>query len=424
MNVGILRSKFLKSVLALTSGQFVGMILPILAAPLLGRLYEPKQYGELGGYMAISALFATFGNLQFSQGIVVEQYRRKAASIVWLCYFLSFVSSFCSAIFAVLMIGFSLQFELGLNHWWYLMLPFSTFFSGFCQCRAAIANRLGVYKRLAVIAVVPTVVSISLSIVLGLMSFGVTGLFVAYFVGHAANCAMHLYLVPAIEKELSVRQPIRLYAMFRKYLHFAIFTTPTSFVSSFTLNVPIYALTTMGDLRAIGMFSRANQLLNLPIALVGNSISQVFQRRAAVDFAENGTCWPLFRKSFIVLLVVATLPCTVLMMFAPEIFALFLGPNWRGAGNLAQLMVPMLFLRFVASPLSTVLYVLRKQREDLILTLVGSVITVGIVSYTCAARKGHESTIIAFVLGQSIFYIAVMFVSAWYASRMRGANCE
>ncbi len=416
MDLAILTSKFLKSVLALTSGQFVGMILPLLAAPILGRLYEPKQYGELGGYMAISALFTTFGNLQLSQGIIVEPSERKAASIAWLCYLLTTITSLAAALCAVVMISIADRVGLQETRWWYLMLPVSTLIAGFATCQSSIANRLGIYKRLALILAIPNAITVALSLVLGWFKFGVSGLLIAYFAGHLANGAMYWIFVPALAGSSNARNRKRMLAMLRKYHHFAIYTTPTSFISSFTLNAPVYALTAMGATSTIGMFTRANQLLNLPVTLLGSSISQVFQRRAAIDFGKTGTCWPIYRKTIIGLFALATIPSLFLILFAPDFFAWFLGPNWREAGELSRVMVPMLLVRFVASPLSTVLYVTGKQKEDLFLSVLTSLLTIGLIFGSSLLSSEARNVVIAYCIGFSLTYLVYIWRS-WVHSK-------
>jgi O-antigen/teichoic acid export membrane protein len=50
------RSGFMRSMATLMGGNAVATAVPILAAPVLGRLYEPADYGALAQYMAPAAI--------------------------------------------------------------------------------------------------------------------------------------------------------------------------------------------------------------------------------------------------------------------------------------------------------------------------------------------------------------------------------
>jgi O-antigen/teichoic acid export membrane protein len=61
------------------------MALPILAAPVLGRLYIPAEYGALAQYMAVAALLSVVATLQYQHAIIAERTHQSAVQAVWLC---------------------------------------------------------------------------------------------------------------------------------------------------------------------------------------------------------------------------------------------------------------------------------------------------------------------------------------------------
>jgi O-antigen/teichoic acid export membrane protein len=63
---------------------------------------------------------------------------------------------------------------------------------------------------------------------------------------------------------------------------------------------------------------------------------------------------------------IAMPPALILMISAPELFALTFGEQWRESGNFAQWMAPWIYLVFVASPLSTLFEVMEKQKQHLL----------------------------------------------------------
>ena len=82
---GLIRSKFIRSVATLSSGSGVVMALPILAAPLLGRIYGPDDYGPLAQCMSIAVTLGAASSLQYQGAIIAEVGDRRAGVAAWLC---------------------------------------------------------------------------------------------------------------------------------------------------------------------------------------------------------------------------------------------------------------------------------------------------------------------------------------------------
>ncbi len=410
-----LRSSFVQGVLLVSSGQILGAVIQVLAAPLLGRLYTPQDYGVLGGYMAVATVLAAIANWQLSQGIVVERRNNKAAALYRACKRATLITSVIACGIALLLLGWSYAIRGDGITWWYLVLPVSTFVGGSCATLSSLANRQGVYRRIAVVLVLPVAISVAISITLGWMNWGATGLFIAYFTGQLMTLGMYLAMVPRLPERSAANSPKRAAAMLHKYRRFAIYTTPTMFLSSFSMNAPIFALTGLGAMSTVGLFSRANQLLSLPVQLIGSSVAQVFQRRAAIQYHETGNCWPIYRSTFLSLIVLGAIPAALLGLFAPVLFSWFLGPNWTDAGYLARILAPVLLLRVVCSPLSTVFYITGRQREDFFLSLAMSILTIVCIAIGIALGRGGEYVVVGFAIGQFTMYSVFLLRSSYHA---------
>ena len=60
----------------------------------------------------------------------------------------------------------------------------------------------------------------------------------------------------------------------------------------------------------------------------------------------------------------------IIIIFAPEIFAIFFGKSWREAGVYAQILSPWIFLNFIVSPISQIPIIVHKQRSGLAIGMV------------------------------------------------------
>ena len=118
----------MRHVSLLSGGSAVSMVVPILAAPILGRLYAPAEYGALAQYMAFAAILSVVATLQFQHAIISEKTLRAAKQVVWLCITSSSVVGLLAGI------GVALAWPLGLGGTaagaWLWFLPVSVALSG------------------------------------------------------------------------------------------------------------------------------------------------------------------------------------------------------------------------------------------------------------------------------------------------------
>lgn len=406
------KSTFVRSVIAVSSGQSIATLVPILAVPILGRLYTPEDNGLLGVYMSAATVFGAIATFSYSQALLIERSDNKASTLVYACIAMVAIVSLAACVVGVGMCAIADRLNAGSTRWWFLLLPVSTFMGGYSVCQAAVANRLSVYKRIAITLAIPSVLGVVVSVVLGSLGFGVNGLFTAYFIVQLGTVLLYHFLVPKLKTRSNAASIKRIFAMLRRHRKFAFYTTPTSFISSFTMNAPVYAMTALQATSTIGLYSRANQLLNLPSVVLGNSIAQVFQRKAAVQFAETGSCREVYRKTLVSLVVVGALPTILLGLFAPSIFTWILGPKWTEAGGIARILAPTMLLRIVCSPLSTVFYIAEKQTEDLFLSIVTSLATIGLVCAAMAYPATGVGVVFAHTIGFALTYIVYIVRSS------------
>jgi O-antigen/teichoic acid export membrane protein len=69
----------------------------------------------------------------------------------------------------------------------------------------------------------------------------------------------------------------------------------------------------------------------------------------------------------------------ILSFFIVDIFAFVFGEEWRIAGQYAQILLPMFFIRFVSAPMSNVMSVFEKQKQGLFVNIILIISSVGLL---------------------------------------------
>ena len=392
----------LRSVMMLTSGNVLAMAIPILAAPILGRLYSPTDYAALAQYMAFASILVVVATLQFQQAIVAEKSLRGARQAAVLCIAAAGIMGVLSV--PLLVLGWLSGLQNTATGPWFAFLPLSVALSGVVTAGTFMANRLGNYGWLSFVPVVQVAGSTALSIWLGLIGWGSAGLLTAYLVGQAFQiAAFGLYLSGAGLSEGGKIWPL-LPGYARRHWRFPAFTLPSGFLAQFNMQVPIFALTLVGADSALGSFARARQLVSMPVTALGKAASQVFRREGAEAYRKTGNCRPLMIRTALWLFAGGLVPCILFILFAPALFTFYLGPDWGEAGELARLLAPMLLLRLVTSPLTTVFQFTGHQANDLTLMALSAVILLSALSIAWVGWGTAYAIVTGFSIGYGIIY--------------------
>lgn len=400
---GTARAPFLRAVAMLGGGQSVAILVPLLAAPILGRLYAPADYGALAQYMAPAAVLGVVACLQFQHAIIAERTDRTAAAVGWLCILTAL------AVAGLVALGVALAWGPWLSGTaagpWFLALPLTVAAAGPIAAGAFLANRHRHYRWLALMQIAHVLATVALSIALGVLSWGADGLLAAYLAGQTLQLAGHAWILRRVPGFGAAAPVARLRVLARRHWRFPAFTMPGEFLGQINLQAPVFALTAMGADATLGAYARARALVSMPITALGGAVAQVFRREAAAQYHATGSCRRLMLRTAGGLFLAGIGPCLLFIALAPWIFTVYLGPDWREAGEIARILAPMLLLQLVVSPVSIMLLIAGRQFEAF---MVQGALALALL-LACIAVLVTELPAVAVVIGYSALH-AVMQV--------------
>jgi O-antigen/teichoic acid export membrane protein len=416
--VSLPRSTYLRAIAKLSSGQIVAAMIPLAAAPLLSRLYLPADYGALGSYMALAGLFGAVCTLQLHHGIIAERSERRARDLVLVVSLVAGAVALVAGLVA-LAIFFAMAGSDAYTNVrpWVLVLPLTVLATGATAGIATLANRRAAYGALARIPVFAAVVTVATSIPFGLLGSGANGLFISYFLGQAVSFSAYFQVYRRIEPQRPEVLVRRFVAVARRHKDFVRYSVPSQFLSVVSLDMPVYALTAIGNMGFLGAFNRAGLLVTMPLNLIGAAVGQVFRQRAAEDYRLTGSCRDLYLRTGLGLFLAGLPPLAVIMLWAHDLFRIVLGPNWSEAGDIARILAPMLLLRLVCSPLSTVFFFTGRQKHDLLLTGAGVLIGAVLVGAPLALGLDAPWIVVGFAVSYTMIYSAYIAIGWRFAAQ-------
>lgn len=369
--VNLLRSKFLFNVGKLFSGQLIAAAIPILAAPILGRLYTPSEYGQLAVYMSIASMFGMISTWQYSFAIVVQSNESEARALFAVSFWAAVITSLFSLFFALLIFQFiNSQKTLAEVARWLFVIPATTFTAGLATAMLSFANRMQDFTYMALVSVASVSVAASVSLYLGFGDYNASGLIISFICGQFVTFLLFSARYFKLFSEVTNHGKAAVLLTAKKHLDFPRFSLPAQFLRNFAMTIPNYTLAFLGATSMAGHLARAQSLLVMPINLVGNALAQVFQERATREKSNSGSVWTTYNRLFLCLLVLSPPAFIMLALAAPYIFVVYLGPQWSETGRVAQWLAPMMCLRMIAGPIWPTFAICDANSRDFVIALV------------------------------------------------------
>ena len=361
------KSEYVRNVLTLMSGTTVAQTIPVAITPILTRIYSPAEFGLFAVYIALIYIGAMIATGRLEMAVLIARKDSEALQLAVISLVTSGVISFLTLI-AIVIWGRQIAVLAGLPELetWLYIVPFSIFLFSVYKVLLHWLNRKKQYELMSRSRITQSGSISALQMVVGLAAKIPAGLALADCLGRVMALLFIFRRVKATVK-LPEFNRARQYALIRRYRKFPFLGSPASLLNILSLQMPYVIIPAIFTSAIAGMYFLVFRVLMLPIALLGESMMEVFRNRAIEDLKEHGTCRPVFLKTLLSLAIIGLPPTLLLMLFGREIFAFVFGEDWREAGHYAAILAPMALFRLSCAPLSGVLFI--REKLNLILLL-------------------------------------------------------
>jgi O-antigen/teichoic acid export membrane protein len=163
----------------------------------------------------------------------------------------------------------------------------------------------------------------------------------------------------------------------KRYKKLPTFNLPNALIDSFRLSGIMILIAKFFTTATLGQFSLAWKMVQIPMSLIGASLSQVFFQKVAS--AKKSDLNSLIKRYLTKALLVSTPIFLIIYFFATDIFIVVFGENWKLAGEVASIMSPWLLLNFLTTPMANIFIILNRQEIVLIVSIFYMLVPISIL---------------------------------------------
>lgn len=360
------------------AGVASGQVLVLLVSPLLSRLFSPDQFGVYAVAVAIAAVIsiAFIGRLDLAVPVATSDRSARDVMMLGLLYLACGTLATAGFIGIALITGaewLSGGAEL-------LLIPGIAFFAGLSELASAYLVRRRMYVPAGTRSVL-----MNGSMAASQLSLGYLGIAGGLTVGHllsrliAAWYALRAGGVRLISAWRGLRRS-GLGKVARHTARFPLLLAPSSVLNAAGSQAPVLLLGVLAGPFAAGLFAFSQRILGAPVALLSQSLAQVFAAESASALrADRHGLRKMFLRSSLLLAAVAALAGTTIFTVSPLIFEPLFGEEWRQTGQIAQALSFGVAAQIFAVPVSQTLIVLGRDRTQFawdLGRLTGSVVSI------------------------------------------------
>ncbi len=350
------RHSFVRNVATLASGTVIAQLLPLLASPALTRLYSPEQFGLFAIFMAFVSSFTQASTGHFEIAMMTPKRSHTARELLT-------IALYFSVLFAILIlmgVAFFHQQVLNLlnaqelSEWVYIV-PLMVIAIGLSQLLAHYANRNEHYSFIAHAALLQGITIVTVSLLLGALKVGFSGLVIAYACGSLVSFAYLWWRHRTELLALDFRITKDKLKIAKHYKDYPLFSGSMSIFDGLALALPTFFLAAGYPEAVVGYYALVMRILYSPLMFLSTSVGQVNLKKVVNLIHSQRSILPYLHNVTFVLMAIAGIPSLLLFFYGPQIFTFVFGKDWLIAGEYAQILAPALIIRFTASTLSSTL---------------------------------------------------------------------
>jgi teichuronic acid exporter len=324
----------LKNTMIALQGTVIAQGIGFLFLPLLTRLYPPEAFAAYQLYMSILMLLLVAASLRYEVALLGADQGGEERAVLRLCLALNAVAgiiTICATTGLVMLRPSWLTVPNSVL--WLLCL--GVLAGGLLQTFGYVLLREQAIKINAIAKIAQVVIFCLAGLGAFAVGFAQIGLAGAdAFSRLAASGLILLWIMRNRAWILASVETERMLEAARRFRQYPKFTVPGGLLTAtIGVAVPVLMLAAFGD-GVMGQYALVERTILVPAGLVGQSAAQAFTAQLSTAIQSGQSSHESFRKIVLNMLGLGAGPALVLLIFAPDLFAMVFGPQWAMPGTL------------------------------------------------------------------------------------------
>lgn len=380
----------------------LGQSIYLLTGPLIGRIYTPSEFGLYGLFYAFAVAVVGLVFLNYDFAIPAASTDRDAWRLTRGSVAITLVlSPFAGLVMGAMMLSDVAGFG-ALTPSAPLLLTGLLLAQSCVQLMQSWNIRRQQTLEIGKASVTLNAVRGAVQVGLGAILPNWIALVLGEILGRIAN-GIHLFRYSRLKIRRGLFRRITHrdnYNVLRRYREFPLVLLPSQTIDGIVALIQSAGIAFLFGPAGLGLFFMMRRSLDMPVAFVFRSLSDLFYARLAQDARERPEqVRPFFVRSVVIIAIAGSIAGVPLMMISPQLFAFVFGEQWREAGTLAAIMAPAAIINLAVAPVARIFALTTRPQLRYWFTginLVGTVIALG-AAYLWEANLVHATVLISTV---------------------------
>jgi len=415
--------RFYHNLFLLAGGSVAGQLILLAAAPILTRLYTPRDLGIAGVYGSILGFMSVGCMLRYEMAVAASRDSREAASVTLLACVLALGSGLLAAALkgvAVRLLLPHVRSDVRLILPYLYWVPIGMVTTSIYLAFSMWAVRFQQFRALSATKIQQAAWAVVIQLGTPFLHRGPLGLLAGQVAGQSGGATALIGQAWKHEKEQFRRVRFAdLKSSARQFVRFPAMSLPAVLLESLFLNAPLVVLTSLYGATLAGWVTLANRVFFLPGLLLTRNIAQVvLGEMAQVAAAGNlHELEHLFWKRLKQLSLLGVAACVVAGAAAPVLIPRLFGRQWTNAWICAELLMPALLGNLVSTVFGSALDVLQRQDLHLIREVGRTVILAVSMAALYIERPGWIGALAIVGSMSGVAYLWYLWISWWAIHR-------
>lgn len=401
---------FFQNIAVVAGGNATAKLIGIIAAPIITRLYTPEDYGIFSVFLSVIGIAGSLATLRYAVTIPIAKEENLADNILKLCFSITLTLSVIWFL-GIALFGnyFTVKFSAEQLQPYLWLMPVVFFAKGIYEALNNWAVRMQKFRLITRTKMSQGISSAGVKIGFGAMGITPLGLFIGHIAQEAAGItslfSKLVQLKPSFFKTFSLSEIT--YAA-KRYKKFPIVQSWSQLLLALATQLPVLLIGLVYGIEVAGVFGLAQNMINMPMDLIGQSVAQVYY----AEISKYGKNNPekIYKLSVSILkklFWVGLIPVGFIALLGPWLFSIVFGSEWLDAGVYAQILSILILFRFISGPIMSCLNVLEKQGIQFFLNI-GRVLLISFVFFLAYQFGLTPSTALtAYSSVMALFYLFV-----------------